>query len=38
VPPWGYERGRDGGKLKRKLSEVNTRAVSGDNDQPMYQG
>ena len=24
----GCERGRDGGKFKRKLSEVNTRAVS----------
>ena len=28
VPPGGCERGRDGGKFKRKLSEVNTRAVS----------
>ena len=28
VPPWGCERGRDGGEFKRKLSEFNTRAVS----------
>ena len=27
VPPGGCERGRDGGKFKRKLSDVNTRAV-----------
>ena len=28
MPPGGYERGRDGGKIKWKSSEVNTRAVS----------
>ena len=28
MPPEGCERGRDGGKFKRKLSEVNTRVVS----------
>ena len=28
VPPGGCERERDGRKFKRKLSEVNTRAVS----------
>ena len=28
MSPGGCERGRDGGKFKRKLSEVNTRAVS----------
>ena len=28
MPPGVCERGKDGGKFKRKLSEVNTRAVS----------
>ena len=28
MPPGGCERGKDGGKFKRKSSEVNTRAVS----------
>ena len=28
MPPGGCKRGMDGGKFKRKLFEVNTRAVS----------
>ena len=28
MPPGGCKRGRDGGKFKRKLAEVNTWAVS----------
>ena len=33
MPPGSCERGSNGGKFKRKLSEVNTRAVSrGENE------
>ena len=28
MPQGGCEKGRDGGKFKRKLSEIDTRAVS----------
>jgi hypothetical protein len=33
VPSGGCEKGSDGGKFKRKLSEVNTRAVSREQDE-----